>query len=219
MLPKLVIMDMDGTIVQYADGHFQSSWDALGRAAGKWEEWQALASFYLPRPDLYHEWSEKNCKLLAGISLEAVSSQLFPPPYTVGFSAFCRYLHTQRIPMGILSGGVGFIARKIQEEVDLDFVVANEVEMRNGHFTGQGQIHVHIKDKGARVRHLMDEYDVIPSETAFIGDHVNDISAWQEVGLRIGMNVKDPRCYPHLHGYFHNFTALQDVFTRLGRNG
>jgi phosphoserine phosphatase len=71
MTIKAVIFDMDGTLVQY-DGPFQSSWDAIGYAAGLKEQWDRLMEHYFPQRGLYWEWIDANAQLLKGLSAEKI---------------------------------------------------------------------------------------------------------------------------------------------------
>ncbi len=212
MLPKLVIFDMDGTIVQYPSGNFQSSWDAIGFATGKKDEWERLMAYYLPRRERYDEWSGENCRLLAGLPVQPVFDQIFPPPYTPGFKEFCTYLDQRKIKKGIISSGVDLVAERIQQETALDFIVANEVHVRDGKFTGGGKINVGISGKGKSVREIIQRYRVSQTETAFFGDHFNDREAWQEVGLPFGMNVKDSGGHAFVRRNFTDFYQAKEFF-------
>lgn len=219
MLPKLVIFDMDGTIVQYSSGNFQSSWDAIGFAAGKKEEWERQLEYYLPRPEQYKEWVKADCRLLTGIPVQPVAEKIFPPPYTPGFKEFCVYLKEKEVKTGIISSGVDFVAKRIQQEAGLDFIVANEVHIKEGKFTGKGKVNVGIKDKGKCVKRAMRKYASKKEETAFFGDHFNDQEAWKEVGFPMGMNIKSERCCLFTNLDFSDFYQAKEFFEeRLERD-
>ncbi len=205
-----MLLDMDGTVVQYNSSSYQSSWDAIGKAAGLGEEWQELLRYYIDKPLLYQEWFDKNCEKLAGVSVAAISQEIFPPPYTPGFLECCGYLKQQGVVLGLLSSGVDLVAKRIQEEAGLDEIVVNEVYVENGCFTGRGNLKVALDGKGQIIQQLMEQYHAAREETAFIGDHFNDIPAWQKVGLPLGMNVKDARCYGFIQHHFNNFYEARD---------
>ena len=212
MKPELVLFDLDGTIVQYNHGSFQSSWDALGHAAGLEEEWQRLMQYYLPRPELYQEWCDRNCELLRGLPLAPIAEKIFPPPYTPGFLEFCDYLREQGIWKGLVSSGVDLVAKKVQQDADLDFIVVNEVHIHDGRFTGTGKINVGLQEKGALIQQILQDYGLLKEGVVFFGDHFNDIPAWQEVGLPLGINVKHESCYPHITRWFDDFYQARDYF-------
>lgn len=215
MRPELVLFDMDGTIVQYNSGSFQSSWDALGIAAGLNEEWQRLLEYYLPRPELYQEWFDKNCKLLQGVSLASVADKIFPLPYTPGFLEFADYLQEQGIRKGLVSSGIDVVAKRVQQDAGLDFMLVNEVHLNEGIFTGTGKINVGIADKGALVQELLGNYNVSKERAVFFGDHFNDIPAWREVGMPFGINVKSEVCHPYLQLQFDNFHEAREYFREV----
>ncbi len=211
MITDLVLFDMDGTIVQYNSGSFQSSWDALGEAIGRKEEWDRLLRHYINKPAQYQEWFEENCRGLEGVQVESVKPVLFPPPYTPGFPECCAYLKGKGILLGLVSSGVDLVAKKIQQEVGLDFILINELlSDRKGRFTGRGRMNVHIGEKGELVKKILHQYGIRREATAFIGDHFNDIPAWQEVGYPLGMNLKDQRCYSQVKAHFTDFYQVKD---------
>lgn len=93
MALELLLFDMDGTLVCYLESSFHSSWDALGFAAGKKEEWLKNVDYYYPRPELYEEWIQENCKLLKGISVGETLEKILPPPYLPGTKDFFSYIN------------------------------------------------------------------------------------------------------------------------------
>ncbi|MBI4983544.1 haloacid dehalogenase-like hydrolase [Candidatus Woesearchaeota archaeon] len=87
---------------------------------------------------MYEEWFQKNCGILEGIPVELVCKQIFPPPYTPGLREFCAYLHKEKVKRGIVSSGVDLVASRIKKDMGLDFVIANELRVINGKFSGDG---------------------------------------------------------------------------------
>lgn len=209
-MTRLFLFDMDGTAVCYANSSFQSSWDALGEAAGLKEEWNRLLQEYLPKPDLYQEWFDKQCKLLKGKEVEPILKQILPPPYAPGFVEFCCYAHGWGAVTGILSSGVDLVAQRIQKEARLDFVVDNELYTNDGEFTGTGKVIVPLDGKGEWVCRLGDRYNICKKDIIYFGDHENDIPAWKNVGTAVGVNVKSNKCHAYLD------IKLRDFHQALG---
>jgi len=216
MMIKLVAFDMDGTIVKYPVPPWYASWDALGRAAGKHEQFESRLKKYLPQMEtssdpakIYARWVNEDSASLAGIPFSQVEPFLFPIPYIDGFKEFCAYLKEEKIITGIISGGVGFVARKIQEENGLDFLIANEPEIENGTFTGRGKMNVALSDihqrynKHAHMTKVLGEYKINPSDAAFVGDSFTDLPAWLVSGTRIAINPK------HYDQWKHKIDDLQ----------
>ena len=202
---KLAITDMDGTAVCYENSRFQASWDALGTAAGVRREYDQLMNKYIHQPQLYSTWFNANVELLEGKEVSPIASQLLPPPYTSGFLEMCAFLKSQGCILGMVSGGIDLVAKQIQAEAGLDFVIVNELHQQAGKFTGTGIVQVSLDGKGSIVEKIIPQMGLRKEEVVYFGDSWNDIPAWKKVGLPLGVNIKLPECYKHVKDYFPNF--------------
>ena len=216
-------MDMDGTAVQYEGSSFHSSWDAIGIASGKGEEWLKAGEQYYRNirecekkgepeqaKQLYIQWFDLNCQMLEGTEVENLKTQIFPPPYTPGFPEFCAYLEKAGILRGIVSSGVDLVADRIKEELNLEFAVANKLHLLEGKFSGSGEMDVPLWKKGELVAKVMQAYGVNSGEVAYIGDHENDVGAWEKVAWKLGMNLKRPELFFHVDEHFHDFHEVKE---------
>ncbi len=220
---KLALTDMDGTAVCYENSRFQASWDALGTAAGVRKEYDLLLEKYIHMPKLYQTWFSANVELLEGKEVSPIASQLLPPPYTPGFLEACAFLKSKGCILGMVSGGIDFVAKQIQAEAGLDFVVVNELHQSEGKFTGTGKVQVRLDGKGSIVKEIIQKWGLQREEVVYFGDSWNDIPAWQEVGLPLGVNIKLSECYKHVRDYFPNFRGAlaylqQTVFVEHKKN-
>ncbi|MCD5417957.1 HAD family phosphatase [Candidatus Bipolaricaulota bacterium] len=189
---KTVIFDLDGTLVRYHGVEFESSWGAIGVAAGVGEEWDRLLAAYINKPLLYSEWMAKSARLLAGIPLSKVTEKIFPPPYAHGAAAAIKELKG-KYQLGILSSGVDLVAERVKTELGLDFTVANRLYISDGHFTGETETVVDLWKKDQVLKQLATEKNLSLPEVCFIGDHFNDIAVMGSVGASIAYNPKDER--------------------------
>ncbi len=206
---------MDGTVVQYANSSFQSSWDAVGIAAGKEEEWIRRRDYYFPKHDLYQEWFDGNCGLLKGVEVQPILDKILPPPYTVGFREFCGYVKSEGVKLGLVSSGVNLVADGINEDVGLDFVVANMLHVSAGKFTGTGEQHVPLWKKGEIVQRYLRLHRVDFRQAAYFGDHENDRGAWSRVGLRIGISLKNKELHSCVDYSFKDFHGALELFQKI----
>ena len=184
-----VIFDLDGTLVRYQGVEFESSWGAIGAAAGVKEEWDLLLAKYFPRPDAYAEWMSKNARLLAGVPVEQVTKKVLPPPYATGVpEAICTL--RKRYLLGILSSGVDLVAEYVCKDLGFEFAVANRLLVRNSSFTGETETIVGLWEKADVMRQTALRIGLPLSEICYVGDHVNDVPVMDLVGLSIAFNPK-----------------------------
>jgi len=189
---KAVIFDLDGTLVRYQGVEFESSWGAIGVAAGVKKEWDQLLGEYLSRKGAYAEWMQENARLLAGIPVEKLDSGLFPPPYAVGVPNAIEQLRGS-YRLGILSSGVDLVADRVRLELGLDFAVANRLLVSGGRFTGATETVVDLWEKAKVMRRLAERQGLALHEICYVGDHINDLPVMQIVGASIAYNPKDER--------------------------
>ncbi len=213
---KLVACDMDGTLVQYESGDFQSSWDAIGKAASKWPEWEEAVAKYYERarhsPKVYEEWLKYNAGLLRGVKVDAVAEKIFPIPYSPGVQEF--FLKTKgKCRRGILTSGVDLVAEKIKKENDLEFCLANLLRINEkNEFTGEALSAVGLQQKGERLRMLADMYEVSLLEVCYVGDHENDIPALEIAGLPVAFNPKREEVRKKAKVVINDFRELLNYF-------
>ncbi|MBC7222485.1 HAD family phosphatase [Candidatus Bipolaricaulota bacterium] len=188
-----VFFDLDGTLVRYQGVAYESSWGAIGLAAGVGKEWDELLQRYRGKPDRYPDWVKENARLLRGIPLKAVTEKIFPPPYAPGVPEAIAELKSFGLILGVVSSGVSLVAARVTEELELDFYVANDLVVEDGVFTGEAVIRVGLADKLAAVEREAHRLGLSLAEIAFVGDHINDIPVLRAVGVGIAYAPKDPK--------------------------
>ena len=103
---------------------------------------------------------------------------------------------------------------------------ASEVVQRRMSELGITDIVQDISDKASAVKELMAKYEVTPNQTAFIGDDINDLPAFAQVGTKIA--VADAASIirhaadiiltrPGGHGAVRE--AIEEILTSQGRLG
>lgn len=189
---RAVFFDLDGTLVRYHGVAYESSWGAIGLAAGVSKEWDELLQRYRGKPDRYPEWVRENARLLRGIPVKTVTEKIFPPPYAPGVPETVSELKRSGLILGIVSSGVSLVAERVKEELGLDFCLANELIVSGGVFTGKAVIRVGLADKLRVVEAEAERLGLDLAEIAFVGDHINDIPVLKTVGLGIAYAPKDP---------------------------
>ncbi len=189
-----VVCDMDGTLVDYPNEPFHSSWDALAGALPKnlKEQWKKLRDFYYPKKELCDEWYKKELALLKGLRLEEIENYLFPVPYSLGVKDF--FLNRNGYVRGIVSAGVSLVAKRISQELYFDFFVINSsLEVKKGTFTGKGECISHLWRKDLDVLKIAGEHNLNLQRMLYVGDNENDIPAFNIVGISVAFKPKNPQ--------------------------
>ena len=93
--------------------------------------------------------------------------------------------------MAIASGGFTFFAEYLRDKLRLTAVVANELEIMDGKFTGNviGDI-VDAQYKAKTLTRLAQEYEIPLAQTVAIGDGANDLPMIKAAGLGIAYHAK-----------------------------
>ncbi len=209
-----VIFDLDGTLVRYHGVEFESSWGAIAAAAGVQEESKRLLKEFLPRPDAYPEWVKRDAALLAGISVQKVTKQIFPPPYAAGVPQAIDRLR-ERYLLGILSSGVDLVAEHVRADLGLEFAIANRLFIEDGHFTGKSEMLVDLWQKDEVLQQVVIEHDLALSQVCYVGDYINDIPVMRIVGLSIAFNPKDGELARIADVVTHDFAQIPDIIEKF----
>lgn len=187
---QAVFFDLDGTLVRYEGVDFESSWGAIGAAAGLKQNWDALLAKYLGHPDRYPDWMKENAALLRGIEVAKVAEKIFPPPYAPGVRETMAELKAVGRKLGIISSGVALVADRVREELGMDFAIANELLIQDGRFTGEAVLRVDLWNKLQIVQDCAKKLSLSLAQVAFVGDHLNDIPVLRAVGCGIAYAPK-----------------------------
>ncbi|MBC7220873.1 HAD family phosphatase [Candidatus Bipolaricaulota bacterium] len=208
---RAVFFDLDGTLVRYQGAAFESSWGALGAAAGVGAQWDELLARYRGRLEEYPDWVRENAALLRGLPLAPVEAALFPPPYAPGSREAIAELRRAGYLLGIVSSGVQLVADRVREELGLAFAVANELLIAGGRFTGEAVVRVGLADKRAVVEREARRWGLALGEVAFVGDHLNDIPVFEAVGYAIAYAPKEPQVAAAAHAVVHHFRLIPEL--------
>ena len=209
---EAIICDMDGTLVQYPEPPFYSTWDALPLAfpERKREEWIKMRDFFLEKKGDYDDWFNFQLNSLKGTSFSDVKRNLFPIPYSKGVVPFFQSLNGNYVT-GILSAGINIVAEKIVEELGFDFQFSNYLEVVGGKFTGKGKPHVELGKKKELFYEIIKKYHLKPEETLFVGDGFGDIPILEIVGIPVAYGRKFDEVTKKVKYVINDFRELNDI--------
>ncbi len=182
---RLVVLDVDSTLIR------DEAIDVLAARAGVAGEVVAITERAMAGELDFADSLRARVALLAGLTtadLEAVRDQLTLTP---GARTFVRTLRRLGYHVGVVSGGFSFVTDRFENELQLDFAAANELEVVDGVVTGRvvGAI-LDRAGKAAALRQFAEQFGVPLSQTVAVGDGANDIDMLETAGLGVAFNAK-----------------------------
>ncbi|NNE32068.1 MAG: phosphoserine phosphatase SerB [Winogradskyella sp.] len=182
---RLVCFDMDSTLIQ------TEVIDELAELAGVGEEVRAITESAMQGEIDFNESFIKRMKLLKGLKEEVLQEVAVNLPITKGARRLIDTLHSYGFKTAILSGGFSYFGNYLKDKLDIDYVFANELEIKDGELTGGyiGDI-VDGKKKAEYLQQLANNMDIDISQTIAVGDGANDLEMLNLAGLGIAFHAK-----------------------------
>jgi phosphoserine phosphatase len=182
---RLVCFDMDSTLIQ------TEVIDELAERAGVGKEVKAITESAMQGEIDFNESFKKRMKLLKGLSEDVLKDVAENLPITKGARRLVDTLHSYGFKTAILSGGFTYFGHYLKEKLDIDYVYANQLEIKDGVLTGGyiGDI-VNGKKKAEYLQLLADNMDIDISQTIAVGDGANDLEMLNLAGLGIAFHAK-----------------------------
>ena len=191
---KLITIDGDGCAFAYKTpgNFFESSWNALGYAYNLQEKWdERIKKYYKYNSSFENDqkWAEEDVFDLTGKSYSTAEKVLYPIPYSLGFEEFIKNSRGKFI-RGLLTTSFDVVAKKIEKELNLDFVYCNLLHRENGNFKGTLDYLVPTWGKHEKIQEICRLFKICPKEICHIGDNENDLSVGQS-RYEFGVFVQD----------------------------
>ena len=182
---RLVCFDMDSTLIQ------TEVIDELAIRAGVGEEVKAITESAMQGEIDFNESFKKRMKLLEGLSEKVLQEVAENLPITKGARRLIDTLHYYGYKTAILSGGFTYFGHYLQEKLDIDYVYANQLEIKDGLLTGGylGEI-VDGNKKAEYLQLLADNMGIDIGQTIAVGDGANDLPMLNLAGLGIAFHAK-----------------------------
>ncbi len=182
---RLVAFDMDSTLIQ------TEVIDELARLAGVGEQVQQITASAM-RGELDFQASfRRRVSLLKGLPEAALWRVRDHVPLMDGAERLIATLRRLGYKTAILSGGFTFVGRELQRRLGIDYLHANELEIRDGAVTGE--VTTEIVD-GARKAALLQQIACAEhlnlEQVIAVGDGANDLPMLRIAGLGIAFHAK-----------------------------
>lgn len=182
---RLVCFDMDSTLIQ------TEVIDELADLAGVGEQVRAITESAMNGEIDFKESFKKRMALLEGLSEEVLHNVAVNLPITKGAHRLMRALKYYGYKTAILSGGFTYFGEYLQKELGIDYVHANQLEIKNGKLTGKylGEI-VDGQKKAEYLQAIADKEGIHINQTIAVGDGANDLPMLNLAGLGIAFHAK-----------------------------
>jgi phosphoserine phosphatase len=182
---RLVVLDVDSTLVQ------GEVIEMLAARAGVQQKVAEVTEAAMRGELDFASSLRARVALLAGLPESAIDEVRDELVLTPGARTLLRTLRRLDYRVGIVSGGFTQITDHLATGLDLDYSLANTLEIANGRLTG-GLIGP-VVDRAAKadaLRRFAAEAGVPLSQTVAIGDGANDLDMIAAAGLGIAFNAK-----------------------------
>jgi len=182
---RLVCFDMDSTLIQ------TEVIDELAELAGVGAEVRAITESAMQGNIDFNESFKKRMKLLKGLKEEVLENVAINLPITKGARRLIDALKSYGFKTAILSGGFTYFGKYLQKELGIDYVYANQFEIKDGALTGNylGEI-VDGNKKAEYLKEIAEKEGFHISQTIAVGDGANDLAMLNIAGLGIAFHAK-----------------------------
>jgi len=182
---RLVCFDMDSTLIQ------TEVIDELARRAGVYEKVSAITESAMRGDIDFQESFRQRVSLLAGLDESILKEVAEVLPLTEGAERLFRTLKKYGYRTAILSGGFTYFGNYLKNKLDIDYVFANELEIKDGKLTGRhvGEI-IDGEKKAELLRLIAFKEDIHLEQVIAVGDGSNDLPMLKLAGLGIAFHAK-----------------------------
>ena len=206
---RLVCFDMDSTLIQ------TEVIDELAKLAGVGEEVSQITESAMQGEIDFNKSFKQRIALLKGLKEDVLQDVALNLPITKGAKRLIDTLKTYGYKTAILSGGFTYFGHYLQKELGIDYVFANQLEIKDGVLTGNYLGDIVDGDKKAEyLKQIADKEGIHINQTIAVGDGANDIPMLNTAGLGIAFHAK-----PHVKNNTQNSISsigLDGVLYLLG---
>ncbi len=182
---RLICFDMDSTLIE------TEVIDELAERAGVGSQVRAITERAMRGEIDFRESFTERVALLKGLDVSVMEDIAHHLPITEGVDRLMFVLKQYGYKIAILSGGFTYFGNYLKNKYDIDYVYANELEVKDGKLTGRyvGEI-VDGRRKAELLKLIAQVEHVNLAQTIAVGDGANDLPMLSEAGLGIAFHAK-----------------------------
>ena len=182
---RLIAFDMDSTLIQ------TEVIDELAKKKGVYEEVKRITERAMQGELDFKESLKKRVALLKGLERPVLFEVAKNLPLTDGALKLIKNLKILGYKIAIISGGFTFFGEYLKKRLNIDYVFANELEIKNNVLTGKvlGEI-IDGEKKAEILKKLAKSENISLEQVIAVGDGANDLPMLNLAGLGIAFRAK-----------------------------
>lgn len=194
MIDKLVVFDMDGTLL--VDRLIFSLADRFG--------FRRKLETIIEGSNPEYEKTRRIASLLKGISLQQFYHVLSLIPFSIGAETVVKELKKRGYILAIISDSYTLATEQLKKRLGFNYTIANELSLEDdkisgevrmplGWSKGEGECLKHSVCKLGALLHLAQKTGIPLRNCVAIGDNLSDVCMLEKAGLGIAFNPKHPK--------------------------
>lgn len=182
---RLVAFDMDSTLIE------AEVIDELAKAAGVGEQVASITERAMAGELDFTQSFKARVALLKGLDERVLADIAQSLPLTEGAEKLVSTLKRLGYKTAILSGGFSYFGQYLSNKLGIDYVYANELEIRDGKVTGEvsGTV-VDGARKALLLKDIAQKEGISLEQVIAVGDGANDLPMLSIAGLGIAFRAK-----------------------------
>lgn len=182
---RLAVFDMDSTLIE------AEVIDELAKEIGVGEQVAAITASAMRGELDFQQSFRRRVALLKGLGASRVTAVAGRILLTNGAERLFRVLKRLGIKTAVCSGGFTFMGQRLQQRLGIDFVFANELEIRDGVVTGEVPLEVVDGNRKAELlKQLAAREGLSLDQVIAVGDGANDLPMINLAGMGVAFRAK-----------------------------